>query len=453
MEKLTPDTDPETSAIWATFRDTPLKDLVLQVDEHAKALLVLSPEQVSALKASALEAAFSQGSVTFLLLYFLLLPPTDPPLTIFAEQAQAGGWEKTALVQQLAAHLAVLSMTETPAQIDTFQLTEKDISLFRFKMEKLRVTSFPALAEKSTFVLFVYRVFRSLDVDGFVDAVAQHTDLAVISLLLTLFSGEELIAIATNHSGNQLAFIVALLWRLVHPLPADEPVDTGPAIGALLTQLKQEHPAAYGPAITYFKKQAPFLAGLAHHLASLDSLPAMRLALASLIIGITINPKSDAALVTAAFYALDPANKGIFQQAAFDRWREWYQQQINDPNVAIHQLPLSSFETAIADHFLTTLTPETAVEQATIHLAALRSIDGPYFESLGHQSKDAEVHFAYLQYISPSLPAPLTPGGACTALASGLLADPIWMARHLRSHPNHLVLEELLRRFKTEKIH
>jgi hypothetical protein len=447
MEKLIPFTDPETSALWTTFRDTPLKDLIMQGDERAKAFLPLSPEQIVRLQATALEAAFVEGSVNFLLLYLLLLPLTSLTLTDFAEQVQAAEWERDALVRQLATHLAVLNVTETPAPIDTFQLKETDLPLFTFKVDKLRRFSFPDLAEKFAHGMLPYRAFRSLDVDAFVGAVAQHCDLAVISLLLTIFSAEELVAIATKHSGGQLAFSVALLWRLVHPLSTDETVDTWPAIGALLTQLKQNHPAAYGPVITYFNNQAPFLAGFTQHLSSLDTLPDMRLALASIPIGAKANPKSTTSLVTVAFYALHPGNKALFRQAVYDLWEEWCQQQINDPNVPIHQLPLSSFETAVADHFLATLAPDTAVEQSSIHLAALRSIDGTYFESRPHQNKTIEVHFAHLHFIAPSLPTPLPEDNLCTAIANRLLADPIWMARHLRPHPNHILLEELLRRF------
>lgn len=447
MEKLAHLIDSETSAIWATYRDTPMKDLVQQGDERATSLLALSPEQKSTLKAAALEAAFVEGSVNFLLLYLVLLQQTNPTLTDFVEQATTSGWEKAKLVRQLVAHLAMLSMTETPAQIDTFQLKETNLSLFSFKMEKLRITSFPDLAARSSPTLLPFRAFRALDVEAFVDAVAQHSDLAVISFLFTLFSADELVAIGRNHSRGQLAFIVALLWRLVHPLATDHDLDRGPATAALLMQLKKDHPAAYGPVIDHFKDQAPFLAGFVQHLASFDTSPAMRLALASIPIGATMNSKSTAALVTAAFYAFDPGNKALFQQAVFDRWQEWCEQQIGDLNVHIHQLPVSSFETAVADHFLATLTPDAAVQLSAIHLDALRSIDGPYFESRLHQGKTEQVHFAHLQFIAPLLPASLPSGNPCAALANGLLADPVWMARHLRPHPNHAVLDELLRRF------
>ena len=101
MEKLTPLTDSETSAIWEMFRDTPMKDLIQQGDDRMEELRPLSPELLSVLEKAALEAAFVQGSVNFLFLYLLLLRRTGQRPGNFFEQAKAAGWNKTALVQQL----------------------------------------------------------------------------------------------------------------------------------------------------------------------------------------------------------------------------------------------------------------------------------------------------------------------------------------------------------------
>lgn len=447
MEKLTSLTDPEKSAVWATFRDTPMKELVQQGDDRLKAFLSLSPEQVSALKDAALEAAFVEGSVNFLYLHLLLVQPADQPLSDLIDQVNAARWESKSLVQQLVAHLAVLSVTETPAPLDTFQLMENDLPLFSFKVDKLRRFSFPELAEKFARGMLVYRAFRSLDFDAFVHAVAHRDDLAVISLLLTVLSADELVALALQQQKGQVAFTVALLWRLVNPFATDEDLESAPAIGALLTQLQRDYPAAYGPVITYFKDHARFLSGFAKHLDSLDTLLDLRQAVAFIPIGTTFSPKSTAALVTTAYYALNPKNKALFWSAVFSIWEGWCCRQIEDPNTHLHQLPVSSFETAVSDHFLTTLTPDAAVQCANLHLAALRLIDVLFFESKAHQDKTIQVHFAHMHFIASTLPTPLPLNSSCRALANGLLADPIWMTRHLRPHPNHKVLEELLYRF------
>jgi len=329
MEKLTPLTDSETSAIWEMFRDTPMKDLIQQGDDRMEELRPLSPELLSVLEKAALEAAFVQGSVNFLFLYLLLLRRTGQRPGNFFEQAKAAGWNKTALVQQLAAHLAVLNVTETPTPVDTFQLRTTDLPLFTFKLDKLRAFSFPDLAEKFAYGMLPYGAFRSLDVDAYVHAVAQRDDLAVILLLLTLFSAEELLELATRRLAGHVAFTVALLWRLVNLSSADGEWNSGSAISALLTQLQQDQPAAYDPVIAYFKDQPPFLEGFAHYLSSLDSLSELRLALAPLPISSDASPKSTPALVTTAFYALNPDNKALFLNTVFALWQDWCKRQIN----------------------------------------------------------------------------------------------------------------------------